>query len=116
MTQVRRSKREHCPQCDAVAVHNYVHVSPGSDASIFVECAECGAFVARYTLRAYTCDDPYRSYLRLMRAREHDSGALALKTSEEFTKRLWEDYRLVKELVSRDEETRDVEDLLEDAE
>jgi RNase P subunit RPR2 len=114
MTQIRRSKREHCPACDSVAMHNYVHVNPGEDVSVFVECADCGTFVARYTLRAYTCDDPYRSYLRLMRTRGHESGALAHKAGEEFSAKLWADYAEVKRLVQEREEIRDVEDLLGD--
>ncbi len=114
MTQIRRSKREHCPKCDSVSMQNYVHVTPGEDASVFVECADCGTFVARYTLRAYTCDDPYRSFLRLMRSRSHESGALAHKTSGEFTAKLWTDYEEVKQRVRENEETRDVEDLLEE--
>ena len=112
MTQIRHSKRQHCPECDAVAMQNFVRVIPGEDAEVFVECAECEAFVARYTLRSYTCDDPYRSYLRQMRTRGHDSGALAHKTSEEFSTRLWDDYAAVKQQVGEDEENRDVEDLL----
>ncbi len=112
MTQIRRSKREHCPQCDSVAMLNYVHVSPGEDAEVFAECSECGAFVARYTLRSYTCDDPYRSYLRHMRTRGHDSGALARKSAEQFASKLWDDYAEVKQLVAEDEEARHLEDLL----
>jgi hypothetical protein len=109
-----RSKREHCPKCDSVQMHNYVLVRPGEDVDIFVECGECGTFVCRYTLKSYTCDDPYRSYLRQMRDRTTDSGSDALKKEEEFSTRLWENYRAVKDLVAESEETADIEDLLND--
>ncbi|MBD3237696.1 MAG: hypothetical protein GF330_13415 [Candidatus Eisenbacteria bacterium] len=116
MTQIERSKREHCPQCDSIQMYNYVHVVPGRDAEVFIECLECGAFVARYTLRAYTSEDPYRSYLRLMRQRHMSSGAATRKAVEQFRTELWNDYRRVKEMVQAAEESRSVEDLLEEIE
>lgn len=114
MSLVQRSKREHCPQCGHVEVQNFVLVQPGEDVEVFVECATCGGFVARYTLRLYTSHDPYRSFLRLMRQRRHASGAAALKQSEDFAKKLWEEYRTVKERVHVNEETRKLEDLLDE--
>jgi hypothetical protein len=116
MTQVQRSKREHCPQCDSTAMHNYVHVVPGRDAEVFVECIDCGTFVARYTLRAYTSEDPYRSYLRLMRQRDMSSGAATRDAVEQFTTELWEDYQQVKKMVQADEEPRSIEELLDEVE
>ena len=116
MTQVQRSRREHCPQCDATAMQNFVHVVPGRDAEVFVECDACGAFVARYTLRAYTSEDPYRSYLRLMRQRRMSSGAATRKASEQFAAEMWADYRRVKEMVAGAEEPRSVDDLLDEME
>ncbi len=80
--------------------------------AVFVECADCGAFVARYTLKEYTCDDPYRSYLRMMRGRDMASGADARKKGESFADELWSGYREAKETSLAKEETIDVEDLL----
>jgi hypothetical protein len=114
MSLAGRSKREHCPKCDSVEAHNYVLVRPGEDVDVFVECASCGAFVCRYTLKAYTCDDPYRSYLRQMRNRTMDSGSDALQKEKVFASNLWEDYEAVKALTAGNEETVDVEDLLND--
>jgi hypothetical protein len=109
-----RSKREHCPDCDAVAMENHVLMRPGRDVAIFVECAACGAFVARYTLKSYTCDDPYRSFLRLMRQRRMASGSLARDTAENFQEELLEEFRLAKEIAAAREETRDLEELMDD--
>ena len=114
MSQIQRSKREHCPECDATRLSNYVLVRPGEDTAVFVECAECGAFVARYTLRAYTCEDPYRSYLRQMRSRNMSSGAATHEKAETFAGELWAGYRDVKKLTGEQEEARSVEDLLEE--
>ena len=114
MSSEGRSKREHCPKCESVKMHNHVLVRPGEDVQVFVECADCGAFVARYTLGAYTCDDPYRSYLRQMRVRAMDSGSDAHKRVEGYAERLWGDYRDAKSITAEKEETVDVEDLLDD--
>ncbi|MFH1682073.1 MAG: hypothetical protein ABIH26_15700 [Candidatus Eisenbacteria bacterium] len=114
MSLVQRSKREHCPRCGHVNMQNLLLVQPGEDVQVFVECATCGEFVARYTLRLYTSHDPYRSFLRMMRQRRLSSGAAALKQSGDFTKALWEEYRTAKERVRVNEETRKLEDLLDE--
>ena len=115
MTLVEVSKREHCPACDATQMSNFVHVRPGNDVEVYVECAACKTFVARYTLRAYTCEDPYRSYLRFMRRRRMSSGAAAHKKADEYVKELWDGYARAKELAQAWEEERSVEELLDGA-
>jgi len=109
-----KSKREHCPDCDGVAVQNHVLMRPGRDVAVFVECASCGAFVARYTLKAYTGNDPYLSFLRLMRQRRMASGSQARATAESYQEELREEFRLAKEIATAREETRDLDELLED--
>ncbi len=108
-----RSKREHCPSCDGVEMHNHVLVRPGKDVAVFVACADCGEFVARYSLKSYTCDDPYRSFLRLMRQQRMASGSLAASKASGFADELKEEFDLARRLSAEREETRDVEDLLE---
>lgn len=109
-----RSKREHCPDCDGVTMENHVLMRPGRDVAVFVACSACGAFVARYSLKAYTCDDPYRSFLRLMRQRRMASGSLARDTAESFREELMEEFRTAKEISAGREETRDLEELMDD--
>lgn len=46
-------RREHCPKCGHDAFRNNVLLAAGHHARVFVECAACGAFVARYVLHAY---------------------------------------------------------------
>ena len=113
MTQIKKSKRELCPGCDSANLNNYILVQPGEDAAVFVECAECSTFVARYTLRAYTCEDPYRSHLRLMRSRDMSSGAATKEKGERFAAELWEGYRKAKEITDPKEISHSVEDLLD---
>jgi hypothetical protein len=106
------SKREHCPGCKGIAMTNYVHVEAGSDMEVFVECVKCGAFVSRYTLKIYTGDDPYRSFLRLMHQRRMDTGAAAQDAISSFKEQLKTDYEKVKKEVEQGEETRKLEDVL----
>jgi len=114
MSLAEKSKREHCPKCGSIMMSNYILVRPGKDVEVFVECAVCGTFTARYGLHTYTSEDPYRSYLRMMRHRRFSSGADAKKKSKEFSTSLWEDYEKVKKIITDHEETRPVEDLLEE--
>jgi hypothetical protein len=46
-------KRERCPRCAHDAFRNNFLLRSGHHARVFVECAACGAFVARYILHAY---------------------------------------------------------------
>lgn len=107
-----RSKREHCPDCDGVEMLNHVLVRPGRDVAVFVACADCGRFVARYTLKSYTCDDPYRSFLRLMRQQRMASGSLAASKAAGFASELEAEFELAKKICAEREEIRDVEEIL----
>ena len=46
-------QRERCPTCGHDAFRNNFLLKSGHHARVFVECAACGAFVARYILHAY---------------------------------------------------------------
>ncbi len=106
------SRLEHCPSCNGTNMKNYVHIEPGSDVEVFVECADCNTFVARYTLKMYTGDDPYESYLRLMHKRRMSSGASTRNAISVFTDELMEGYRRVKEEVAKNEDPRSIEEIL----
>ena len=95
------SKLEHCPDCGKTEMKNFVHVTPGKDVEVFVECASCGGFVARYTLKIYTSDKPYESYLRLLHRRPMASGSATKNALSLFKERLMKNYRKVKETVSK---------------
>jgi len=103
---------EHCPKCDSVNMKNYVHVETGKDTEVFVECADCGAFVARYGLKHYTSDDAYASYIRLMHTRRMDSGAAATRAIDKFKEELLHNYRKVKEEVANSEDPRSIDEII----
>ncbi len=110
-----QSKRECCPKCQSYQMQNRVLVRAGEDSAVFVECAACGEFVARYTLKYYTCEDPYRSFLRRMRHQRMSSGVRAHKDGQEFAEKLWKDWEEAKRL-SQAGDAQHMEDLLEEME
>ena len=113
MPLAKTSKREHCPACPSTRMENLVYVRPGRDVEVFVECAECGAFVARYTLKMYTGDHPYRSFLRLMRARRMSSGAATQKASQQFIQELEEGLAAARSVAAEGPPPPNLEDVLD---
>ena len=106
------SRLEHCPSCESVNMKNYVHIETGKDTEVFVECADCGAFVARYGLKHYTSDDAYASYIRLMHTRRMASGTATSKAIDHFREELLKNYRKVKEEVSTREDPRSIDEII----
>ncbi|MBD3285768.1 hypothetical protein GF359_04850 [candidate division WOR-3 bacterium] len=62
---------EHCPKCHSHKTENLVRVQPCKPVRVYVRCAECGTFVARYTLERYTSDKTYESLLSFLRRHGH---------------------------------------------
>ncbi|MFH1729371.1 MAG: hypothetical protein ABIA04_13260 [Pseudomonadota bacterium] len=106
------TKREHCPKCKNTTSTNYVHVEPGKDIEIYVECANCKTFVARYNLKNYVSHDFYKSFLRLLHERRMSSGANTQNLLEEFKKETLETFEMLKKEIQENEETKSLEDLL----
>ncbi len=49
---------EHCPVCGSVHTENIFLIEAGKPPVVFIRCAECGAFVAKYVLSKYTSNKP----------------------------------------------------------
>ncbi len=105
------AKRETCPKCKSTTLINNVLVKTGDNIKVYVECANCHAFVARYTLLTYTSDKPHEVLLRRLRCLEYASGKKALRELEEYNKFIEQEFAHVKSLVVA-EETRTIEDLI----
>jgi hypothetical protein len=60
-------KIETCPKCGCKSTENLVRVESGCPVKVYVRCAKCGTFVARYTIERYTSDKCYESLLKIMR-------------------------------------------------
>ncbi|MBN2055040.1 hypothetical protein JW905_08960 [bacterium] len=112
MPEAIKSKREHCPKCGAVIMHNYVLVQPGEEVEVFVECITCGAFVARYTLKDYTGEDPYRSFQRQARKQHQAVDAGNKDDKQKYINKVWENYKKAKSITAVHEDHHDLEDIL----
>ncbi len=49
---------EHCPKCGSVHTENIFFIKSGEPPAVFIRCAECGTFVAKYVLSKYTSNKP----------------------------------------------------------
>lgn len=105
------AKRETCPKCKSTSLINNVLVKTGDNIKVYVECANCHAFVARYTLLTYTSDKPHEVLLRRLRCLEYASGKKALRELEEYNKFIEQEFAHAKSLVVAGE-TRTIEDLI----
>lgn len=107
------AKLENCPVCKGVEHKNNVYIKEGEPVKVYVECANCGSFVARYTLLRYTSDKPYESLLRKLYCLRHSSGRNLLKEIEGFTTESGNEFEKVKLIVKDGREKRKVEEIID---
>lgn len=103
---------EHCPACGSVDVKNNLYFCKGQPVKVYVQCSDCGEFVARYTLRAYTSNKTYESLLQRMRFSKLTSGKRTLQIVEGFGEDIATEYQHVLELVKTGEDQRRIEDII----
>ncbi len=103
---------EHCPRCNSTSTKNNMYFSKGKKIRVYIECAECGEFVARYTLTGYTSDKTYESLLQKLRFTRINSGKRTMKMIEGFEDNIRKEYEYVLELVRNDEDSRHIEEIL----
>lgn len=107
------AKLETCPICKSVDHKNNVYVKKGDKVKIHVECADCGSFVARYTLLRYTSDKPFETLLRKLRCFQLSSSRDVLKDVEAFGLEIASEFEYVRSLVKEKNEQRKVEELID---
>jgi hypothetical protein len=107
-----RARLEHCPECKSVEVKNNMYFCKGQPVRVYVQCAKCGGFVARYTLRAYTSNKTYESLLRRFRSAKLTSGKRALHIVGAFGDDVRREYEHAIELVATREDQRRMEDII----
>jgi hypothetical protein len=105
---------EHCEKCGSTATKNNIYFLKGEYVKVYVECADCGAFVARYTLRGYTSNKTYESLLRNLRSSRFNSGKRTMKAVELFGKDVEEQYQHVRDIIREDEDQRRMEEIIEE--
>ena len=93
---------------------NNVYFCEGQSIRVYVQCASCGEFVARYTLRGYTSDTMYESLLERLRYTRLASGRRAMRIVEEFGSEVTDEYRRVLELIRTAEDERRIEEIIAD--
>ena len=106
------ARLEHCPGCGSVDMRNNMYFCKGQPVRVYVQCASCGEFVARYTLRAYTSNKTYESLLRRMRSAKLTSGKRTLRIVEGFGEDVATEYKHVLDLVTTQEDQRRIEDII----
>ena len=109
---IESARVEHCPACNSVLTKNNIYFCKGKKPRVYIECGECGTFVARYTLLSYTSDKSYESLLRKMRFTRANSGKRTLKMVEGFEDDVKKEFEHVLKLVKTDEDKRHVEDII----
>ena len=107
------ARLEHC-RCGSTEVKNNVYFEKGTRLKVYVECARCGGYVARYTLLRYTSDEPYESLLRKLRFTRLNSGKRTLKLVETLGRDIEEEFAHVLELIRTREDKRRMEEIIED--
>lgn len=110
---MENAKKETCPKCDSINLVNYVHVKTGEHIRVYVQCANCHNYVARYTLLTYTSDKPYEVLLRRLKCLEYASGKKALRELEEYSKNIEAEFNHVKSLATA-EANKTVEDMIKE--
>ena len=106
------AKREKCPSCGSHKVVNNHYLRERHHDRVYVECADCGTFIARYIIHAYV--DPAFSFNRfLARARKEDfpSGRGALDEFQVHQERATQQFGRIKELLADGEATETIRDL-----
>jgi hypothetical protein len=108
-----RARLEHCPECGSVDMRNNLYFCRGQRLRVYVQCARCGEFVARYTLRGYTSNKTYESLLGRLRDTRLTSGKRTLHIVESFGETIAEEYQRALELVRTREDQRPIEEIIE---
>jgi len=105
---------ERCEKCGSTATKNNLYFLKGEYIKVYVECADCGAFVSRYTLRGYTSNKTYESLLQKLRSSRFNSGKRTLRTIELFGKEVEEQFDHVRKVIRSDEDKRRMEQIIEE--
>jgi hypothetical protein len=84
----------------------------GKDVTVHIECADCGGFVARYTLSAYTSDKNYESLLKKLRRTRVKNGDRAMKMVEPYGEEVRQEFEHVLKMIKTEEDARLIEEII----
>lgn len=110
---VQESARvERCPGCGSQRVRNLVHWERGEPLQVYVACAACDAFIARYTVERYTSSESYEGLLELLGGHVVTSERQLMQELAVMDDEVRRRFDHVRELVHRHEDPRRIEQIL----
>lgn len=109
---MENAKAECCPRCHGTRMTNLVYVCTGKETCVYVKCADCGSYVARYVLARYTSDRGYESLLANLRGYAHRSGKRCLEQIEEFGAMVEAEFERVQKLAVEKPQEQRVEEMI----
>jgi hypothetical protein len=105
---------EHCMKCGSTSMKNNMYFQRGRDVKVYVQCADCGEYVASYVISGYSTDCTYEAYLRSLRYRRMSSGKRILKKIQDFDDKLHAEYEHVLELIRTHEDEHLIPEIIEE--
>ena len=111
---IESARLEHCMKCGSTEMKNNVYFCKGQRVRVYIQCAKCGRYAARYTLSAYTSDEPYESLLQKLRFTRLTSGKRTFSMVEEYCGEIEAEFVHVLELIRTQEDQRRIEEIIEE--
>jgi hypothetical protein len=111
-----KAKKETCLKCGATEMENLVRIEEGKTLKVYVRCAKCKTFVARYLVSTYTSDMTYESLLRGLRTTQLsclDSRG-SMRELEAFTGQVKSEFEKTERQVKTAPEERLIVEMLEE--
>jgi hypothetical protein len=109
------AKVEQCSECNSFRLKNNVYVRTGRPTTVYVECADCGAFIAKYVLSSYTTDAKFSSMLETIFRERWASAKRISHAIRVFSKEVEREFERVKQLV-REHPAHDIPTMIEELE
>jgi hypothetical protein len=107
---------EHCLKCGSTSMKNNMYFLRGHDIKVYVQCADCGEYVASYVISGYASECSYESYLGTLRYRRMSSGKRVLQKIRDFDDRVRAEYDHVLELIRTGEDDHLISQIIEEEE
>ncbi|BAS28708.1 hypothetical protein [Limnochorda pilosa] len=103
---------ERCPACGSETVRNLVHWERGAPLEVYVACAACDSFIARYTVERYTSSESYEGLLRLLGGHVVTSERELMRELAAIDDEVRRRFERVRELAREHEDPRRIEQIL----
>jgi hypothetical protein len=113
-----KAKKETCLKCGATDLENLVRIEEGEPLKVYVRCARCKTFVARYIVSTYTSDMSYESLLRVLRTSQlscYDCRG-SMRELEAFSRRVRQEFQRTAQQIEKTPEARLIVEMLKDEE